>query len=106
MSSHQRISSLEQMLQAEPEDVFLNYALALEYLRDQDKKEMAEVQFRKVIQLEASYVPAYYQLGKLLESKDPLLAIEQYRKGLDHAERKKDRKSAGEFREAIFMLED
>jgi Tfp pilus assembly protein PilF len=106
MSSEHRIRNLERMLLAEPADIFLNYALALEYLRDDQGSALAAAQFRKVLELDPRYIPAYYQLGKLLESKDPEKALEQYKAGLALAEEKKDRKTASEFREAIFMLEE
>ena len=107
MSSEKRLQALERMLQAEPDDVFLNYALALEYLRDPSAITLAGLQLKKVLSLDTDYIAAYYQLGKLSESAGKMQeALEFYNKGLAVAEKKKDNKSAGEFREAIFMLED
>jgi tetratricopeptide (TPR) repeat protein len=102
-----RIEMLEQMLEKEPNDLFLNYALGLEYANDLATVANAESQFRAVIELDQNYVAAYYQLGKLFES---LLrvpeALEFYKKGLEKARALKDNKSVNEFEEAIFMLED
>lgn len=101
-----RLTGLLEMLKAEPEDIFLNYALAMEYLRLPDVGK-AIAQLEKVIGIDAAYVPAYYQLGKALElSNRNTEALENYRKGRQLALAKNDRKSSGEFEEAIFLLED
>ena len=56
---------LEKLLAAEPDDLFLNFALAME-LAKSETKEPALQRFRRVIELEADYSPAYYQQGRLL----------------------------------------
>lgn len=105
--SAERINGILNMLEREPDDVFLNYALALEYLKQPESGERALRQLQKVIALDPSYLAAYYQLGKFFEAaNDAEGALNYYRKGLELAEIKKDRKAAGEFREAVFLLED
>jgi len=95
------------MLEKEPEDLFLNYALGLEYANDLGKVADAESQFKIVLSLDENYVPAYYQLGRLFAS---LLripeALEYYKCGLEKAKEQKNNKAINEFSEAIFMLED
>jgi Tfp pilus assembly protein PilF len=102
-----RVKSLEEMMKKEPHDLFLNYALAIEYLNDINFIDKAEAQFKFVLSLDENYIAAYYQLGKLYEvlskTNDALIA---YKKGLSIAKLKKDNKSVNEFNEAIFMLED
>ncbi len=101
-----RIESLIEMLGSEPEDLFLNYALGIEYTTISDFTQ-AERQFKKVIGLDASYIAAYYQMGKLLEMQAKTKeALECYHTGLEKARLKKDNKAINEFGEAIFMLED
>ncbi len=107
MQNESRIDTLRKMLAAEPEDVFLNYALALEYFRVPSTVLLGEEQLHKVLKMDPSYVPAYFQLGKVYESTgESAKAIETYKTGIHYAEMKKDRKAVNELNEAIFMLED
>lgn len=62
-----RIDQLQQMIQEDPNDVFLQYALGLELLNT--SVERALIQFEQVITLDETYVPAYYQLGQALVQK-------------------------------------
>jgi Tfp pilus assembly protein PilF len=106
MDTSGRVGNLLRMLEAEPSDIFLNYALALEYMKTSDGYNMAEAQLRHVLSLDRNYTAAYYQLGKILEGQGKNTeALDAYRKGLEIARAKKDKK-AGEFEEAIFLLED
>jgi cytochrome c-type biogenesis protein CcmH/NrfG len=106
MDTSGRVENLLRMLEGEPSDVFLNYALALEYIKDETASATAESQLMHVLSLDRSYTAAYYQLGKLLERQNRITeALETYRAGLEIAKAKKDKK-AGEFEEAIFLLED
>lgn len=106
MDQQGRINSLMDMLKSENEDVFLNYALGIEYVTALNFT-AAYQQFTKVIGLNSGYVAAYYQLGKLLETQAKKEeAIQYYRLGLEKAQHKKDNKAVNEFSEAIFMLED
>ncbi len=101
-----RIDMLLAMLEKEPEDVFLNYALGIEYVGELDV-EHAEIQFKKVLRMQPDYIAAYYQLGKLFESVlKNTEALEFYRTGLEKAKAAKNNKAINEFGEAIFMLED
>lgn len=56
---------LEKLLAAEPDDVFLNFALAMELAKD-ESKEAALKRFRRVIDLDPDYTAAYHQEGRLL----------------------------------------
>lgn len=94
------------MLEKEPDDLFLNYALGTEYVGELDLGQ-AEFQFKKVLKLDPEYIAAYYQLGKLFESVlKNTEALEFYRLGLEKAKLGKNNKAINEFGEAIFMLED
>ena len=95
------------LLKKEPGDVFLNYALGLEYSNDLATLKEAESQYKKALTLDQNYIAAYYQLGKLFESQDKNKeALGFYEQGLEKARLIKDNKSANEFEEAIFLLEE
>lgn len=101
-----RMEMIRKLLDEEPADVFLNYALGVEYLAELDLAE-AEACFKKVLTLKESYIPVYYQLGKLYEAKsEEKEALKYYTAGHKFAEEQNDRKAMGEFDEAIFMLGD
>lgn len=100
-----RIEMLIGMLEREPNDLFVNYALGMEYAAD-NRLNDAEAQFKKVLGLDNQYIAAYYQLGKLHEAANPTGALSYYKNGLEKARLKKDNKAINEFGEAIFMLED
>lgn len=94
------------MLQKEPEDVFLNYALALEHIANADLNK-AEEQLNKTLTLNSAYLPVYYQMGQLQEKKNnPEAAMEYYRKGIELAKQQGNTKAMGELNEALWMLED
>ncbi len=95
------------MLLTEPNDIFLNYALGLELVRKPEAFTEAENQFKKVLYLNANYIAALYQLGKLYESlQKNEEALSCFRNGLEKAKALKDNKAINEFGEAIFMLEE
>jgi Tfp pilus assembly protein PilF len=101
-----RIDMLIELLKKEPDDVFLIYALGIEYVAELDLA-VAEEKFKKVLELDPNYVPAYYQLGKLFESQlKNEEALHYFRIGLEKAQEQKNNRSVNEFKEAIFMLED
>ena len=94
------------MLKEEPKDVFLNYALAIEFVGEQ-KYEEAEQQFLKTLQLNNDYLPCYYQLGQTAEKLNKENeALEYYNKGLELAKKQNNNKTINELNEAIWLLED
>ena len=101
-----RIQNLTEMLREEPKDVFLNYALAIEFAGS-EKYEEAEQQFLKTTQLNPEYLPCYYQLGQIAEKiKTEKEALEYYKKGLALAQQQNNPKAINELNEVIWMLED
>jgi tetratricopeptide (TPR) repeat protein len=107
MSNSRRLSSLLEMLEKEPQDVFLNYALGLEYLAIPTRTSDTERQFKLVLELDPNYIPAYYQLGQLFTSLQRTSeALDYYKIGLEKAKEQKNNKAINEIGEAIFMLED
>jgi len=94
------------MLVKEPNDVFLNYALAMEHISANELKE-AEAQLKKVLSINPNYLPCFYQLGQLNEKLgNNDMALTYYKQGVDIAKSQNNNKALGELNEAIWMLED
>jgi Tfp pilus assembly protein PilF len=101
-----RLEMVNKLLEKEPEDVFLNYALGVEYFAELNLED-AEKQFRKVIQLDPEYIAVYYQMGKVYESKEENKeAVRYYLLGNEKAKQQNNAKAAREFDDAIFMLSE
>jgi tetratricopeptide (TPR) repeat protein len=97
---------IQKMLESEPNDSFLNYALALEYAKANEIKLAIET-LEQFIKRDENYLAAYYQLGKYYELiNDIRKAIEVYQKGILIAKTQKNTKTLGELNEALMMLED
>ena len=101
--SNSRFQKLLEMFELEPQDLFLQYALAMEYIGMQQLIE-AQKLFKTIIATDEHYVAAYYQLGKLMEATDETEAIAIYEKGMSEAQLKGDRKTVNEFKSAIDEL--
>jgi len=102
----QRLQYIREMLKSEPDDSFLNYALALEYAKINDVKKAIEL-IEKLLLRDENYLGAYYQLGKYYEQTELLEnAVATYKKGIIIAQLKNDKKTLGELNEALLMLED
>ena len=105
MERRSRKDMLAEMLQKEPEDVFLNYALAVEFVGEK-KYEEAEQQFLKTVKLNSEYLPSYYQLGQVSEKlKKEKEALEYYKLGLALAQKQNNQKAVNEINEAIWLLD-
>jgi len=96
--SESRLEKLLDFLRNEPNDEFLLYALATEYLRLNDT-EKALLYYEKLVNEHADYVGTYYHLGKLYEAlqrKDD--AIKTYEQGMKIAQNKRDHHALAELR--------
>ncbi len=101
-----RINMLLGLLESEPEDVFSNYALAIEYAAEGDFVK-AEKQFLKVLQIDTNYLACFYQLGQIHEKQGKNeTALNYYKRGLELAKLQGNNKAVNEINEAIWMLED
>jgi len=91
-----RVEELQGFLAESPDDPFLKYALTMEYRKMGDTaKTMAG--FRDLTDRHPDYVGTYYHFAKFLEEngqKDEALDI--YRKGMEMAERLRNRHAHGE----------
>jgi tetratricopeptide (TPR) repeat protein len=101
-----RLEQLQQMLMQEPNDEFLQYAIAMEYISSGVINE-AISRLQKMLSNNNNYLAAYYQLGKCFEAQNKINeAKETYEKGITVAQAQKNIKTLNELREAIFLLED
>ncbi len=99
-----RIDHIRQMLTENPEDVFLHYALAMEFMSVQDNAAAVE-QLEWIRSTQSDYLPLYYQLAHLYEAAGATAkAIEVYESGMAVAEVQNDLKTRGELRSALEEL--
>jgi Tfp pilus assembly protein PilF len=100
------ISQIKEYLKTEPEDNFLQHALALEYIKTGNDAE-AKILFEKILEREPGYVGSYYHLGKLCERiGETEKAIEIYNKGMKMANVAKDLHAYNELQSACEDVED
>jgi tetratricopeptide (TPR) repeat protein len=96
---------LEDFVAADATDSFSRYALALE-LEKENRRDDAIFQLQEVIARDPKYVAAYYHLGRMLAAGGKTQeARDIYTRGLDAAREAGDKRTEGEIREAIEMLE-
>jgi tetratricopeptide (TPR) repeat protein len=105
-----RLEKLLEFLKNEPEDEFLQYALATEYLRLNETEKALQF-YENLVNKHPGYVGTYYHLGKLYEAlnrKDE--AIKTYESGMEIAKQKRDNHAFSElqavYREATGFDED
>jgi len=101
-----RLEQLQQMLLQEPGDIFLQYAVAIEYF-SAGEFEKALNDLKKILAENPDYLAGYYQTGKCYEE---LKQFEEakviYQKGVELATKQQKTKTLNELREALFLLED
>ena len=101
-----RLIQIQEMLKSEPNDSFLNYALALEYAKADDFKKAIKL-IEALLIRDENYLGAYYQLGNYYEQvEEKHNAINTYTKGISIAKQQKNNKTLGELNEALLMLEE
>ncbi len=100
-SENARLERLLHMQQNQPNDVFLNYALALEWLKTGDSSRAISA-LERTIELDPAYLAAYYQLGQvLLDNSRKEEAISAFEKGIQQAQQSKDLKTLAELKNAL-----
>jgi len=99
-----RLETLEGFLAANPNDSFVRYGLAQEYLR-QGQPAKAVEQFRDLLGRNADYQAAYYHLGQALEKLGQTdEAREAYREGIEVTGRLGDEHARSELEAALELL--
>ncbi len=97
-------AQLEAILESDPDDVFLRYALAMAYRTEGDHERALQV-FDDVLARDADHVPSYFQkaqtLAELQQVDDARTVIEA---GIVVADRVNDAHAAREMREFLALL--
>ena len=99
-----RKDSLIKLLEASPNDLFLNYALAMEFVSE-GQLEMAIERLEWIRQFDATYLATYYQLAALYQNYDKEKAIEIYHLGIALARSQGNQKTALELHSALEQFE-
>src|SRR5262245_61484088 len=105
MTQKTRRQMIEEMLLAEPNDLFLRYGLALEFAREGEPQE-AVARLRALITDRPEYVPAYFQAAQLLlKSGDTASAAELLRLGIAAAQAQSNMHAAEEMSALLAQIE-
>src|SRR6185436_6178426 len=101
--SNTRIEQLKKFLEQNPNDSFVQYALAIEHVNLSDD-ETALDHFKKILEHDPDYTGMYYHLGKLYQRrKQNDLAEEIFREGMNRT-LGKDAHTHRELQEALNQL--
>ena len=102
--SNIRLQKLAEMLEKQPNDTFLLYAMGMEYLGMGDVN-VAEKHFKLVLEVDKANVATYYQLGILFTKNNREIEAQDFlEKGYELAKQKGDLKTQNEFRSALDEL--
>jgi predicted Zn-dependent protease len=99
-----RIEEIEKLLASNPDDAFLNFALAMELVKAGQAEEAAG-RFDRVTRLDPDYITAYRQWSHMLITlgrKDEARAV--LLRGIEAATRAGDPHAVGKMREALALL--
>ncbi len=95
-----RTEQLKQFLALNPNDSFVQHALALEYVKLGDDAKARQL-FENVLEKDENYIGSYYHLAKLLvQLNETDVAILVYEKGMQKAKEAGDRHSYSELQSA------
>ncbi len=96
-----RIDAIRSLLDKSPQDVFLHYSLGME-LASAGESTAAADSFRRCIELDAQYLPAYVEAGKTLRSAGDLAQARGiFSAGLELARAKGDVHTADYIRQQL-----
>jgi Tfp pilus assembly protein PilF len=91
-----RIAQLKEFIATNPNDSFVQHALALEYIKQEDDASAQQL-FENLLNKNENYIGSYYHLGKLLERNNNISgAIAVYEKGLRKAKETGDQHAYNE----------
>lgn len=104
MANSSRIEQIKHFLKDSPEDAFLQYALAIEYI-SLGNDEAARIIFEDLINKQEDYFATYYHLAKLYERKAEIDKAQHiYEKGIDICTKLQERHALNELRSALDEL--
>lgn len=103
--ANETIKTLARNIRANPGDSFSKFALALEFLK-QDNLKRAKLLFEDIYHNDPQYVGVYYHLGKLYERLQKFeQARQMYTEGIDVAAEQHEQRTLNELTEARAQLE-
>ncbi len=101
-----RLESLIEFLKAEPNDSFLKYAIATEYLKLENHSQALKY-YLEVMNSDPEYVGNYYHLAKLYEMmREKENAAQIYEKGILMASKLKNEHALSELKSAYLIMND
>lgn len=100
-----RLNQLQKMLERQPDDTFLLYAIALEHKKANQSAQALDY-LSRVTERDPGYCYAYHQRGLIHESLGDIVAARNaYKDGIAAAIKKGDAHAQGEISAALEMLE-
>lgn len=100
-----RLEALLNLQKKDPNDSFILYGIALEYMSAKNYEE-AEKYFKDLLFLDPKYVPAYMQFARLKENQNEIEdARSLYKRGIKIAKETGDNHAAKEMEEFLDELE-
>ena len=97
----ERIEKLKDFLSKNPDDSFIQHALALEYVKLGEDGQAKRL-FEQLLEKDQQYIGSYYHLAGLLQrTGEREAAIKYYEKGMEVAKAAGDQHSYNELRSAL-----
>jgi tetratricopeptide (TPR) repeat protein len=104
--NEERLKKLMEWEAQKPDDAFLKFAIAQEYVSDENDAEAIKY-YQLLLANFPDYLASYYQLGKLYERAGEIhQAVGTYEKGKEVAQAAKDIKTFNELNEALSLIKD
>jgi tetratricopeptide (TPR) repeat protein len=99
-----RVEALKAMLVEDPNNSFVRYGLAIEYMKA-GQHETAVAEFRALLEKDANYAAAYFHGGQTLERMGLVEeAKEMYERGIEATTRTGDSHTRSELQAALDLL--
>jgi len=100
-----RLERLHGMLEEDPKDSFLLFALAKEYEKMNDV-DLAISYYEDLVKNDSNYTGVYYHLGAAYQSKgNKAKAVEIYKTGIEICKQVKDQHALSELKTVLMNLE-
>ncbi len=104
ISKNSTIKKLAAYIKANPNDSFSKFAMALEFLKDEEPQK-ACIFFEDIYKNDPGYLGVYYHLGKLYERLGRNdAAIKMYKEGVEVAANQQKKRTLKELKEALASL--
>lgn len=106
MTANDRFEEIRRMLAEEPDDLFLHYAMALEYVRLGEAEQGIRILI-SIREKDASYLPLYMKLGTLYQALQRYTeAVEILEAGIREARNQQQFKTLAELEQVLEMVQD